>query len=353
MFRKVQTLSSPAPCHIIGYGHVELGDDPRYRVLTQEEFIRDRMTPVGKQDIFGKLPPWSKEDVRIVADRWREKTGIINRNFFFGTTAELATIAAKKCLAHAGVDAAELDFIVGGSNTGPGYPSLADYVKFHLGKESEAMAHDVAEACPVGAIAVLDGWTKIRSQLGEKVLVVCAERASALTEADYWRNSNLFGDGAFAFLLGTRKEEESFIFFDGHCLPFGGGIEHIVKTEIGIRQNGDKVHQFAAKHVFRALTKAVEMAGINIADIDHVILHQPSKRTLDLLQSNLQRAWPEFRGTFHRNIESAGNTSGASTGTLISRGVHRGLIKRGQLVLVCTFGSGLSIANYAYRVTGI
>lgn len=354
MFCRVETLSSLAPCEIIGYGHVELGDDPRYKAVTQAEFIRDMMTSVGRRDLLGSEPPWSAEDVAAVAEQWALKTGIVTRNFFSGTTAELGAIAARKCLQKAGLRPAELGAIIGGTNTGPGYPSLADYVKLYLGQESAAMAYDVAEACPVGAVAVFQAWSLIHSRVCDKVLVVCAEKASTLTGADNWRASNLFGDGAFAFLLAANNSAESFVFFDFQSLPFEGGIEKIVKTDRGIYQDGNAVHKFVGRQVVGALTQAVSKAGLrNAADINHVVPHQPSKPTLDFLQSKLQAAWPEFRGVFHRNVETSGNTSGATTGALISAGVHSGLIKSNDLVVVSTFGSGLSIGSYGFRVSRV
>lgn len=348
MFCLVPGLFKPRACRISSYGHVALGD-PGYRSLTQAEFIRDFMSVQGRRDLFGSEPPWSEEDIILAAEQWERKTGIRTRNFFSGSTAKLGAIAAQKCLQTAGVQTSELDAIVAGTNTGPGYPSLADYIKLALGQESEAMAYDVAEACPVGAIVVFNGWNMIVSGAARKVLVVCAEKASTLTIPDDWRASNLFGDGAFAFLL-TAADSEAFIFFDFQSLPFGGNIAKIIKSDIGIQQDGNAVHKFVGRQVVNSLVEAVAKAGIDPADINHLVPHQPSGQTLDLFFEKIKASWPTFRGQMHRQVEWAGNTSGASTGTIISQGIKDGVIKKNDLVLVTTFGAGLAIGSYAFRV---
>lgn len=352
MFVKVSDLKFGQLCQVIGYGHTKVGDDPRFRLVTAEDYIRDLMSLEGRRNLFGSEPPWSSEDIAALAEKWLAQTGIVQRIHFAGSVTDLAALAAKECLRQAAVQPAELDAIIGGTNTGPGYPSLADHVKLALGQESAALAYDVAEACPVGAIAVFNGWTLVRSGVCQKVLVVCAEKATTLTSFDEWKGANLFGDAAFAFLL-SASSEEAFIFFDTESLPFGGQIDKIIKGQKGFQQDGNAVHKFVGRQVVQSLVRAVAAAGLSPAEIKHLVPHQPSKPTLDLLLSKLGEAWPDFRGVMHRNVEYTGNTSGASTGSLISSGVHSGLIKPNDLVVVTTFGSGLSIANYGYRVTAI
>lgn len=349
MFVNVSALPSGVPCSIVGYGHTDLSDDPRFRQLTQEEFITEKMSPTAIRELLGLPPPWPEEVINEVASKWVSQTGIGIRSFYDGMVQDLAVIAARKCLAQAKVDPEELDFIIGGSNTGPGYPSLADYVKLGLGKDSEAAAFDVAEACPVGCFAVYNGWLNIRAGVAKKVLVVCAEKATTLAPYDEWKGSNLFGDAAFAFLL-VASEQESFRFFDMHSRPFGGKIDWIKKTANGFSQNGLLVHRFVVSEVPSILDAAVARAEIDPVTIRHLVPHQPSAKTLDSFLGRLANRWPTFVGLTHRNVETTGNTSGASTGSLISRGIQGGVIKPSEMVVVTTFGSGMSIGNYGFIV---
>lgn len=347
MFINVKKLKVGVPCNITGFGHTEVSDDPkRFQVVNQEEFIKEIMSDQGRYNLFGHGPPWSGQEIKEKALKCIKQTSINTRMFFSGNTAELGVIAAKKCLEHANVKPNELGAIIGATNTGPGYPSVADHVKLWIGGHSNAMCYDAYEACTVGSIVVFLGWNLIHSGICDKVLVVVAEKATSLAPYDDWLASNLFGDASFAFLL-QKSQKEAFIFFDIDSLPYDGNLGFIVKTEEGFNQNGPQVHRFVGNIVVKSLVKAVGYAGLGPNTIDHLVSHQPSGKTLDLLEAKLRKRWTGFNGVFHRNVEIAGNTSGASTGLLISQGVHNGLIKKDQIAVVTTFGSGLSIGNYA------
>jgi len=298
-------------------------------------------------------------NVEAVVDGWQARTAIDKRVFFDGPIQDMAGMTAKKCLIKADVAPTHIDAIVGGTNTGPGYPSLADHIKLQLGDQaSSAMTFDVTEACSVGGISIMLGWNLIRSGFCQRVLVVCAEKATTLTIPDNWKESNLFGDASFAVLL-SASEEEAFLFFEADSLPFDDNIKQIYKKgDAGFCQNGRKVHRFVGSTVVRRLIGSVEQAGILPQDIDHWIPHQPSGKTLDFLwhkvtgqvvgdfKENPNAAWHAFKGIYHRNVETTGNTSGASTGWVMSKAIDDKIIKPGHVIVVSTFGAGLSIANY-------
>ena len=352
MFVNVQNVPSLVDCQIKAWGSAYTPNDSRFSVLTQEDFIRQKMSEAGRRELLGPMDHDSAEAIAATARKWSTQTGIEKRIFFDGSTSELAAIAAKDCLEKAVVSPAQLDLIIGGTNTGPGYPSLADHVKLSLGDESaRAACWDLAEACPVGAAAIFNGWAMIRSGACQRVLVVCAEKATTLTNADNWRGANLFGDGAFAVLL-VAGDGDSFVFFEGDCLPFDGNLGKVVKDETtGFFQDGLAVHKFVGNVASAHLIKAVAEAGIDPADIKHLVPHQPSGKTLDLLLRKLQKAWPELRREqMQQNVSFTGNTSGASTGSIISHKIDEGVIKPGELVVVTTFGSGVAIFNYGFRM---
>ena len=294
-----------------------------------------------------------------------ENPGII-KEINAGTTTKLALIAARKCLDQAGVKCTELDAIVCGTNTGPGYPSIADRVKRGLGsaRYSHAECYDMTEACTAGAITVKTGWHLINSGAYKKVLVICAERASLLAPFDRWDHSNLFGDGAFAMLL-VKGPEESFVFFDTHSMPWGNYLGYIDKAEdgSGFHHDGNHVHKFVGGIISAAIIKALKQAGINPADIDHFVPHQPSGKTLNLLRSDKSKLTGSFnfwdgngqRGDdqciFHNQVADTGNLSSVSTGWLMSKLVQEGVIEFNDLILVSAFGSGMSTCNYAFYNT--
>lgn len=351
MFVKPTNLPGSYNVGIIGLGHTEPTLCPqKFSVVSQLEFINNHLVAV---DVMDKITDNGRISVNDVAQKWAEKVGDY-RTFFSGTTAELGIIAAKACLANSCFDATQLEAIICATNTGPGYPSLADYVKEGLRLENEAMCFDVTEACVAGSTAIFNAWSLIRSGACQNVLVVISETATRLPNLDNWEGSNLFGDAAAAILLRGYlpdrriKKEDCFEFFYQNTDTAKGKIDYIQKTENGFVQNGSKVHAYIISSAVESLVKAVERAGIDPKDIAHLICHQPSNRTLESFFSNLKKAWPKFKGECHRS-DGIGNASSASAWHLFSDLFHQGKIEPKQLVVTCTFGAGMAIGINAFR----
>jgi len=219
MYNKIKECCRQAFCSIAGIGHTETGDSGLFRIVSQEEFIKSLPAEIQTEVLL-------KGSIEQVAKIWGEMTSV-NRTFFDGSITEMAMFAVNRCLNSIKAqdiefDPINIDAIIGATNTGPGYPSLADNVKLGIGARSEAMCFDVTEACTSGSVALFQAYNMIRSGLCQNVLVVCAEKATTLTKQENWQGSNLFGDAAFAVLLQATKDEtkESFDFFNFNCYPF-------------------------------------------------------------------------------------------------------------------------------------
>lgn len=344
-------------CEIFGYGHTAISDDPnKFKLVSQKEFLESYIPNESKEKIFGHPPPFSEEEIDGEVEKAISKIGFKTRTFYKGTNHELATIAAHKCLKTTGLLPSQLDAIIVGTNTGPGYPTLADRVKNELTmlypkdtKPFKAMCCDITEACTVGSIAVMNGWSYIKSGLCTNVLVILSEKATELADPKMWIEANLFGDGAAAFLL-TRCEKESFLFFDVISFPENGNLTAIYKNEEGFfKQDTKKVQRFVGGTVSSYLSASLKQANLDCETVSHVIAHQPSSKTLNFLEEYIEKKLPGLKGKLHWDIVDTGNTSSVSTPALISKLITKGEIKRGQTVLVTTFGAGVSIGNYAFR----
>jgi 3-oxoacyl-[acyl-carrier-protein] synthase III len=352
MFIKVSNLNSGIPVSIAGLGHTDLVDDPRLQLIDQKGFIEKCMTDEGRTNLFKHPPPFSQPEIKLAVEKWENQTGIIQREFFSGTVPELGLTAAKKCLKNANVDPHKLDAIIGVSNTGPGYPSLADHIKKGLSNwvdkltgGPETMCWDVTEACTAGTIGIFNAWNLIRSGSAECVLVVWAEKATELASWNDWRSANLFGDAASAMLLKkSSNTEESFLFWDIASLPYAGGIRAIIKTIRGFAQEGPKVHKFVGRVVSRMVIDSIKKAQIDPSKIKFIVPHQPSVKTLELLKTNIQKGIPDFKETFCIDVKDIGNVSSVSTGRILSKLAAKGELKRGQIIISFSFGAGLSVA---------
>ena len=342
-------------CEIFGWGHTTRSDNPKkFKIVTQYNFLKNYIPNESKVKIFGHPAPFSKKEITEKVQQAIEKIGFETRTFFDGKNYEMAIIAANKCLKTTGLLPSQIDAFILGTNTGEGYPSGADHVKngltllYNEKSRSNAMCYDMTEACTVGSIAVFNGWNLIKSGACKNVMVILSEKGTELADPKEWTESNLFGDAAAALLL-TRSDKESFIFFDIDSLPNDGNLTAIYKNENGyFKQDTRKVHRFVGDTVSNALTTSIQRAEIDPSKINHIIAHQPSKKTLDFLERHIKEKIPTFKGKFHWDIKDTGNTSSVSTPALISKLISTGKIKRGDFIFVTTFGAGTSFGNYGF-----
>lgn len=337
-------------CKLFGIGHSTFSDDPRFRVISQLEFIQ--MLPPEIQE---ELTKKTGKSINEVANTWAEMISP-HRTFFAGSIDDLAMFSVSRCIEDAQKNFPEfsvekIDAIIGATNTGPQYPSLADFVKNRLPVRNNAMCFDVTEACTAGVVATFVGYSLIQAGICQNVLITCSEKATELTKLENWQGSNLFGDASFAFLLQSTQspEEASFNFFFFNSYPYLGNLELIKKTETGFFQEGKKVHLFVVKNVVESLVESVSKANIHIENIKHLIFHQPSRKTLSSLEEYLLSHWKNFNGIFHRS-ENIGNASSASFGQLLSERYHQGIIRKDELIVCGTFGAGLSIGIMALHL---
>ncbi len=342
MYNRIIKTEAQPSCCIIGLGHSEITDSELFRVVTQEEFIRE--LPADTQAVICK----NGAAIEDVARTWNEMISE-KRTFYGGDLASLAMFAVNRCfqdVRNRGIefDPADIDAVIGATNTGPGYPSLADCVKNGIGIRSDAMCYDVTEACTAGSVALFQAQSLIRSGACKKVLVACAEKATTLTHTVNWQGSNLFGDASFAVLVSETDDPafESFEFFDFNSFPYNGNLSLIRKTETGFVQEGKKVHLFVVKDVVESVVTAIKKAEVILSEIKHLVFHQPSNKTVSSLKDYLIPKWPDFSGIFHKS-EGIGNASSASFGHLLSKRYHEGIIKANELIVTCTFGAGLSV----------
>lgn len=334
-------------CEIAGWGYADPNDDPdKFRTVNQTEFIREYLSVPGRQELFGHPPPFTDEEVALKVSKCFDSTGLTNRLFYSGTTEQLGFQATLACLKDAGVDPIELDAILYGSNTGKRYSSGADYIKLLLGARSNAWCSNTNEACTTGATAIHLGERLIRGGGYNYVLVVISEKATSLADVDDWPSSNLFGDSAFAVLLKISTQE-SYLFFDLISDPFDGKIELIGEDKLRhFFQKGKFVHGLIKKIVVPTVNETIIKSGIDIKKFKHVLMHQPSAKTIKLFEDEFRKLRPDFEGTIYKDADT-GNTSSASTGILYSKLKKKNTFKKGDTILFVTFGAGFSIGIYA------
>jgi len=288
------------------------------------------------------------------SDEWIvERTGIRSR-YIAGdgeTTGSLATEAARRALAHAGVDAAQIDLIVLATATpDQTFPSTATKVQAALGL-NDCIAFDVHAVCTGFLYALSVADSMLRSGNAEKALVIGAETFSRILDWSDRSTCVLFGDGAGALVLSAEESDSGILATRLHAdgrhndLLFVDGGPSTTGTVGKLRMKGREVFRHAVINLAEVLNEVLEGAGLNAADVDWVVPHQANARILDATARKLGLPAEKVVMT----VDKHANTSAASVPLAFDTAVRDGRIKRGDIVVLEAMGGGFTWGAAALR----
>ena len=233
----------------------------------------------------------------------------------------LATQAAERALAQAGLTGAQIDAVVVSTCTGSVCPGLSGHVAEHLGLRADVMAFDlVGQGCAAALPNMQLGRALLASGAAEQVLSVCVEISSAAMYLDndpgVLISACLFGDGAGAAVLSRLARPGA-----------GRGVEWIDSTSLldpgqrqalmfeqrdGLLRNilTRAVPALAAVYAERVLETVLQRAGLNPGDIRVWVLHAGGRDVLQALQRELELPADALRYSAamlreHGNLSSA------------------------------------------------
>jgi 3-oxoacyl-[acyl-carrier-protein] synthase III len=297
------------------------------------------------------------------SDAWIvERTGIRERHIARPehTVAMLSQEASERAMASAGVTAAELDAIVlATASPDRLLPSTACDLQALLGAENAA-AFDIGAACPgfVYALTVAEGL--IASGQSETVLVVGAEKLSAITDFQDRSTAILFGDGAGAAIVRRSSRPgrgilATFIKSDGRLAPLlyrpgGGSADPISERVVCERSHymkmaGREVFKAAVRTMADACDEALRRAGVTADQVDLLVPHQANLRIIEAIAKHA--GFPMSRVMV--NVERYGNTSSASIPLALEEAVADGRVGTGSVILLVAFGAGFTWGSAVIR----
>jgi 3-oxoacyl-[acyl-carrier-protein] synthase-3 len=282
------------------------------------------------------------------SDQWIvERTGIRARHFAAPDVAasDLAAEAARRALAAADVDAAEVDLIIVATSTPDMvFPSAACLVQQKLGVQGCA-AFDVQAVCSGFVYALTVADSMIRTGAASKALVIGAEVFSRILDFKDRTTCVLFGDGAGAVVLEASKEPgilASELHADGRhvgilCVPghVSGGK---VLGDPLLKMDGQAVFKLAVGVLEEVARSVLAKAGRTEADIDWLIPHQANIRIMQSTARKLKLPMDKVIVT----VDQHGNTSAASIPLALDAAVREGTIKPGDTVMLEGVGGGFT-----------
>jgi 3-oxoacyl-[acyl-carrier-protein] synthase-3 len=276
-----------------------------------------------------------------------ERTGIEARHIAADgeTTATLATEAARKALAAAGVPAEKVGLIVLATATpDQTFPASATRVQTALGID-DCIAFDVAAVCTgfLYALSVADNMLK--GGMAEHALVIGSETFSRILDWEDRATCVLFGDGAGAVLLQAQEGVDKGVLAtrlhaDGRhndLLYVDGGVS--TTGTIGkLRMKGREVFRHAVVNLAEVLNEVLAAAGHRAEEVDWVVPHQANKRILDATAKKLGLDPNRVIVT----VDQHANTSAASVPLALDVAVRDGRIKQGDLLVLEAMGGGFT-----------
>ena len=282
-----------------------------------------------------------------------ERTGINARHVCTDETAEdMGIAAAKRALHAAGATADQLDFILC-ATVSPPYvcPNLASLIQAGIGADCPAM--DIYAACSGFPFMLETAAGFFARGKAKKMLVVGAEQMSRVLDWTDRATAVIFGDGAGACVLEAGDN------YLASRLYSKGDKETIkIPTKIGISpfftgeedkplvfMKGQETFKFAVSTMASDIKKCIADAGIEQSRVDHVIPHQANQRIIDAAIKRLKI--PADR--YVVNINRYGNTSAASIPIALDELNQSGKLKRDDIVVLSSFGGGLSSASCVIR----
>jgi 3-oxoacyl-[acyl-carrier-protein] synthase-3 len=287
-----------------------------------------------------------------------ERTGIRQRHIAAEgeLTSDLAVRAAEAALADAGVRPSDVDLIVLATSTpDETFPATATRVQARLGIARGA-AFDIQAVCTgfVYALAVADNF--IRLKQARTVLVIGAETFSRILDWTDRGTCVLFGDGAGALLLRAAEGEgtvadrgilSTHLHSDGrqHDLLYVDGGPSSTQTAGHLRMQGQEIFRHAVVKLHDVIEEALKANGVTADDIDWIVPHQANRRIMLAMARKLGLPESKVMVTIDRHA----NTSAASIPLALADGRAKGLLKRGQLVLLEAIGGGLTWGSCLLR----
>ena len=281
-------------------------------------------------------------------DAWIvERTGIRFR-YIAGegeTTATLATDAARRALAAAGIAADAVDLIVLATATpDQTFPATATKVQAALGID-DCVAFDVQAVCSGFLYALSVADSMIRTGAARTALVIGAETFSRILDWEDRATCVLFGDGAGAIVLGAEQGSDRGILAtrlhaDGrhNQLLYVDGGPSTTETVGKVRMRGREVFRHAVVNLAAVMNEVLEQAGVSADAIDWLVPHQANARILDATARKLGLPPEKVVMTVDRHA----NTSAASVPLALDAAVADGRIRRGDLVMLEAMGGGFT-----------
>ena len=295
-------------------------------------------------------------------DEWiRTRTGICERRILEdGATSDMAAGAAVRALEQRGMRAEEIDVIIVATVTPDMmFPPTACVLQQKIGARN-AWGFDLSAACSGFLYALVTGVQFVENGAYKRVLVVGADKMSAITDYTNRNTCILFGDAGAAVILEPSPDDafgvlDHVLHADGAGSPYlhqkaGGSLHPATHESVDngwhfIYQDGKAVFKVAVQGMADVSAEIMERNGLTAADVDWLVPHQANMRIIDACGKRMGLDPSKVMV----NIDRYGNTTAATIPMCLSEYHKAGKLRYGQRVMLSAFGAGYTWGSILLR----
>jgi len=297
-------------------------------------------------------------------DEWiKTRTGVEERRILKGEglgTSDMAAPAILQLCEKRGISPEEIDVIICCTVTPDMvFPATANIIADKIGAKN-CWGFDLEAACSGFLFGLTTGTALIESRRYKKVVVVGADKMSAITDYSDRTTCILFGDAAAAVLLEPNTEgfgvQDSLLKTDGSGRQYlymkaGGSVrppsaETVANKEHFVYQEGQPVFKAAVKGMADVAAELLERNGLTGADISWLVPHQANKRIIDATANRMGLSHDKVM----LNINKYGNTTAATIPLCLWEWRHQ--LNKGDNIVLAAFGGGFTwgatLVKWAY-----
>ncbi|MES2848685.1 MAG: beta-ketoacyl-ACP synthase III [Bacteroidota bacterium] len=297
-------------------------------------------------------------------DEWiKSRTGIEERRILKGeglATSGMVVPAVQELCKKRGISPEEIDcMIVGTVTPDMVFPATANIACDKLGAKN-AWGFDISAACSGFLYSLTVGATLIESGRYKKVVVVGADKMSAIIDYTDRATCIIFGDGAGAVLLEPSTDsngiKDSLLKSDGSGREFlhmkaGGSLrpashETVDAKEHYAFQDGQPVFKAAVKGMADAAFELLQRNNLTGDDIAWLVPHQANKRIIDATANRMGLDPNKVM----LNIQRYGNTTAATIPLCLWEWENQ--LHKGDKIVIAAFGGGFTwgatLVEWAY-----
>jgi len=260
--------------------------------------------------------------------------------------------AVNKLLEETGTNPDDVDLLICvTSNPDYRFPSTASLIIHNCGLEKKCYGYDIQAACAGFVVGLYAASSYIKAGMYKKIILVCAEKMTSMTNYEDRTTCPLFGDAAAAVLI-EPTEDMSIGIMDGVYHIDGSGLSHLIYKAGGsarpasietvqarehfVYQEGRAVYRHAVVDMLTSSKEVMKRNNLTVDDIQWFVPHQANLRIIEAVGDRLKIDPSKVLV----NIQKRGNTSAASIPLCLDENKQK--LKKGDKIVITAFGAGFT-----------